>query len=449
MNASFVLGIDPGKFFFVATLVDTTGGEPVWKARPFDMSREGFESLRCSLPQADLTVGVEASGRMDDNLVVWLRQWASTRGEHRVRVIRVNPGQSARFGGPKPRRNQTDGSDSEHIAEFTRVYAHRLEAFDYSSEAQSMARLIRERERLIVDLAATKNRLHDQLLVCFPEFTRLFPDPFAKLARAVLRQAPTARRAARRRALSLARVKTGRRGPSLGVEKARHLIALAKDSIASAGEDNDARALVFLLDQLEMFEIRVAEIDRTLSSYVQKAEDEMPDNNGVSAAQQIALLDSAPGMGIVAASTLVLGTRGLTRFYSGQALSAQWACCPEQIQTGTSLHKTRLTARGDHKQRAMLYLSTQVACVHDPAFAFHKWRMTQKGLCPQQAVCAAMNRMARVTWAMVAKNETYDVNRMLEQIRIHHADSWKTFVRLNQKNRRLWKKVRPDLKKIA
>ena len=97
----------------------------------------------------------------------------------------------------------------------------------------------------------------------------------------------------------------------------------------------------------------------------------------------------------------------------------------------------------------MLYLNAQTACMFDPAFAFHKWRMIQKGLCPQQAVCAAMNRMARVSWTLVAKNQLYDVNRMLDQIKIHHADLWKTFVRLHQNDQRLWKNVEPRYKKTA
>jgi transposase len=442
MNASFVLGIDPGKFFFAATLLDSKGGK-VWKARQFDMSRDGFESLLSDLPAGDLTIGVEASGRIDGNLMAWLKEWSSTTRGRKVTVIRVNPGQSARFGGPKPRRNQTDGSDSEHIAEYTRVYSDRLEAFESSPGDLSMVRLVSERQRLSEEVAATKNRIHEQLLVCFPEFTQVFSDPFAKLAVAVLRQVPTARCAARRRALSLARVKSDRQGRSLGVERAQRLIALAQRSIASASGEQDEMALVFLLDQLELFDKRQASIEQSFAKYVQQAQDENTTTgpNGASAARQIQLLDSAPGMGLVAAATLVLGSRGIARFHSAKAMSAQWASCPERIQTGTSINKTRLTARGDHKRRAMLYLSTQIACIYDPAFAFHKWRMIQSGLCPQQTVCAAMNRMARVAWALVAHNKNYDVNQMIKQIRIHHAELWKTFVQLHQKDRKLWKKV--------
>jgi hypothetical protein len=82
-------------------------------------------------------------------------------------------------------------------------------------------------------------------------------------------------------------------------------------------------------------------------------------------------------------------------------------------------------------------------------FAFHKWRMIQRGLLPKQAVCAVMNRMARVIWAMVAKNSFYDVNDLIVQIRIHHGDLWKTFVQFNQNKPSLWKNVNLEHRKIA
>jgi transposase len=229
------------------------------------------------------------------------------------------------------------------------------------------------------------------------------------------------------------------------------LIALAQRSIASAGEDHDGQALVFLLDELELLEKRLTHIEQTFANFVdtQKGKVEADSDQGLPVARQIEVLDSIPGMGLIAASTLVLGSRGIARFYAGKALSAQWASCPERVQTGTSLNKTRLTARGDHKRRAMLYLNAQTACIFDPAFAFHKWRMIQKGLRPQQAVCAVMNRMARLSWTLVAQNKLYDVNHMLEQIKIHHADLWKTFLRLHQDDQFLWKNVEPKFKKIS
>lgn len=448
MNASFVLGIDPGKTFFAATLSHATG-ERVWKGRQFDMSREGLDKMRSSLPAGDLTVGVEASGRIDNNLMVWLTKWKACCRDRKITLIRVNPGQSARFGGPKPRRDQTDGSDSDHIAEFTRVYQRELEAFDGDPKAQSMARVVNERRNLVEQLAGIKCRIHEQVMVCFPEFTKIFPDPLTKLARLVLRKTPTARIAARHKPIALARIKGERRGRSLGIGKAQDLVRLAKNSIASACEEHDAGALVFLIDELELLEKRVGAILQNLTSYAQQAKSDTPAQKGVSPARQIQLLDTIPGIALVAASTLVLATRGLTRFSAGKALSAQWASCPHRKKTGTSLDQTSLTMRGDHKNRAMLYLVTQSACTSDPAFAFHKWRIVQRGLCPQQAVCAVMNKMARVIWALVAHNEVYDVNRMLDQIQIHHAALWKTFVLLHKGHKRIWKKVDAKYRKTA
>jgi len=177
MKASLVLGIDPSKSFFTATMLDARG-EAIWKGRQFDMTREGIESLVSDLPEGDLSVGIEASGRIDDNLLAWFAEWAlASREKRSVKIIRINPGQSSRFGGPKPRRDQTDGSDSEHVAEYTRVYALRLEAFNCDRKIQALSRLVSERQRLVLDLTATKNRIHEQLLVCFPEFVQLFTDP--------------------------------------------------------------------------------------------------------------------------------------------------------------------------------------------------------------------------------------------------------------------------------
>lgn len=446
MDTSFVLGIDPGKSFFSASLLQSSGAS-LWKGKRFEMSRDGLESLTQLIPEGRLTIGVEASGRYDDNLLAWLGEW-SRRGDRAQKpcLIRVNPGQSARYGGAKPRRDLTDHSDSAHVAEFTQVFAARLEAFEQDPQAQGMARLMSERQHLGEDVTVVKNRFHEQLMVCFPEFTRVFSDPLAGLARAVLRQGPTARIMARRQALALARVKTGSRGRSLGVDRARQLIALAQRSIASATQDFDGGALLYLLDQLELLESRQAAIEARVEAFVQAHKDQ---RNGSMPAvgRQIHLADSIPGIALVSGAYLVLGCGGIGRFTSGKALSAQWASCPERVETGTSLKKSHLTCRGDHKSRAMLYLATQMACQNDAAFAFHKWRLMQRGQTAQQATCSCMNRLARVLWTMVAHDTPYDVNRMLEQIQIHHAELWKTFVKQFANAPKIWKKVDPKWRK--
>lgn len=452
MNTSFVIGIDPGKYFFSTTLLEGDGTVR-WKGREYEMNREGFNRLTTAFPGPNITIGVEASGRIDENLMAWLRQWvAATQGQ--ARLIRVNPGQSARFGTAKPRRDRTDTSDAWQVAEYTRVYGSQLPSFEQDSQAQSLARRVSERKRLVEDATALKNRLHDQLIVCFPEFTKIFKDPFAVLARAVLRQVPTAAAARTRKPLSLARIQPSRRSPSLGVERARQLIELAQQSVASA-DAVDGEAVLYLLDQLDLIENRVGRIDASIRDYIQQDE-KIPSTQKAAVSpssttpspderprvsHQIRLADTLPGIGLVAAADLVLGSRGLDRFHSGKALAAQWAVCPQRVQTGISYNKSHLTQRGDHQRRSMLYLSTQTACNFDAAFAFHKWRAMRAGQDPQQAVCTCMNRMTRVLHQVVMSNRPYDVNHMIAQIQIHHAGLWKTFLHEQAGNKRIWKKV--------
>lgn len=446
MSHSFVVGIDPGKFFFSTALVNGQG-QRVGKSRELPMSRAGFEELVRDLPAGRIILAVEASGRVDDNLLAWLGKWK--QGRDGITVVRVNPGQSARFPGAKPRRDLTDGTDAEQVALYVRFLADQLEAFEQDPKAQALARLMSERQRLALEIAAVKNRFQEQLLICFPEFVQEFPDPLSGLARAVLREGPTAAELSRRQPLSLARLKANRRSRSLGVERARRLLRLAQASIASATAQSDGPALIYLLDHLEMLENREGVIDQTVRTYIEEEKEKAATDGVISLARQMELADSLPGIAQVTAAHLVLGTRGLARFTAGKALSAQWASCPERIQTGVSLKKTRLTSRGDHKRRAKLFLATQAACQNDPAFAFHKWRLIQKGLTPMQAVCACMNRMARVLWAVVAHNRIYDPNRMLEQIQIHHPDLWKTFLQERAQHSKIWRKIDPEWRKIA
>lgn len=442
MNNSFVVGIDPGKYFFSTILVDSSG-QAVGSVRELPMSESGFEDLVRDLPAGRITFAVEASGRVDDNLLAWLGKWK--QGRDGVSVVRANPGQSSRFPGAKPRRDQTDGTDAAQVALYVRFFADQLETFEQDPKAQAMARLMSERQRLALEIAAVKNRFQEQLLICFPEFTQEFEDPLGGMARTVLREGgPTAAELSRRQALSLARLKANRRSRSLGVDRARRLLHLAQHSIASATEKSDGQALIYLLDQLALLEGREQAIDQAIRTYIDEEKEKVATAGIVSLARQMELADSMPGIAQVTAAHLVLGTRGLARFTRSKALAAQWASCPERIQTGVSLKKTKLTSRGDHKRRSFLFLATQAACENDPAFAFHKWRLIRNGLRPMQAVCACMNRMARVLWSLVAHDQLYDPNRMLEQILIHHSQLWKTFLMEQAGHLKIWKKV--DLK---
>jgi transposase len=228
-------------------------------------------------------------------------------------------------------------------------------------------------------------------------------------------------------------VRARKGGHAVGAARAEQLIRLAKASIASATAQHEAEAMIHLCDCLQFNRKRIAKIEGQLKAYAQsdtatESAPVMSSEAPASIPRQIRLLDTFPGIALTGASTLVLRCRGLERFTSAKALAAQLGTCPDRIQTGSSKDRGQLTYRGDRRTRSTLYLMTQIACQGDPALAFHKWRHKQKGHTPKQAICACMNRYARILWAAVRNGTAYDPVRAMTNARIHHPELWKTFV---------------------
>ena len=442
MTASLILGIDPAKEKFTAAFLtaDAPAGEP---GRDFPMTRAGLETLGQAIAGRlihgqRLVVGVEATAALDDNLLAWLQEQRSSRWP--LKLIRLDPGQVARFSGARPVRGKTDKADARRIARFTAAYADQLDAFDRDAQVQAMARLVRERAGLVQQATALKNRLNDRLVISWPEFTQLFDDPAKPLARAVLRAVPTAAQAARKRADALARIKPrGERTHALGQARAARLRELATGSIASATSQDDAQALVCLLDQLELIERRVTAIERRLIQAQAQTGDAAADGAKPSIARQIGRLDAMRGIGPVGAASIVLLAGGLGRFTGPKALAAQMGACPDRLQTGKSSDKGRLTQRGDRRARSMLYLLTKTMVWFDPGLAFHKWLLMGRGLKPKQAECGCMNRLARIVWAVGTGKEPYDPRRLILNAQRHHPRQWQAFVQQTRHNRKLWK----------
>ena len=440
MNDIVILGLDPAKLKFTACAIDLDG-RTLMAARDFAARREGLETLMAELrphlaAAGRLMVGIEASASLDDNLLAW---FASPLEGVEVTLLRLDAAQVRSFSGARPVRGKTDRADARRIAEFTRLYGAELHGFENDPQTQTMARLVNERSGLVHETTAVKNRLHDRLVISFPEFVDVFKNPCTPLALCVLQAAPTAAHCARKRPGSLARLQVRKHGHHLGEKRAGRLLERAKRSIASATEDFDADAIRFLAAKIELNRQRIAQIEAQLDAYAYSEPLREPrSGSGPQASpaepsplpsipQQIQIAISMPGIAVVGAATVILRSRGLTRFTCAKALAAQLGVCPDRRQTGSSLNKASLTHRGDRRTRSTVYLLTQMACHYDPAMAFHRWRFERKGLTPKQAVCACMNRYVKILWTLVDTQTLYDPARAVANAQRHHPELWKTF----------------------
>lgn len=449
-SLTYTLGVDPAKHKFTACLF--CGRTEVFAPRDFEASRQGFEALEALLlrsleaaPGARLVVGIEASASYDDNLLAFFRELSE-----RVALvpIRVDSAQVKRFGWARPTRGKTDVIDARRVALFTCQFAQELDRFELDEGAQQMQRVVNERLWLAGELVALRNALRDRLIAAFPEFERVMKDPTSDLALAVLEVVPTARAAARKRTATLATIQARKHGERLGEQRAQEIIAQAKRSIASAVGEHEERSIRRHIERIALVRRQIKETEEELREFAALEERRVAPSDGdqertPTLSEEIRLVDSIPGIAVVGASVLVLRSRGIRRFTSPKALSAQLGTCPARNQTGSSRDGARLTNRGDRRARAVLYQLTLAAIRSDPAMAFHHWHGGQKGLTGKQSVCACMNRMTRIIHGVVRSGREYDPIRGVENIQTHHPGLWKTFLQEHPEWR---KKVRSKAK---
>ena len=429
-TSTYTVGVDPAKRKFTACLVGPAG-EEVFPARDFEYMRAGLDELAALLDTrvesgARLFVGVESSASYDDNLLAFFQRLRERRA---LTLLRVDCAQVKHFSGARPVRGKTDRADARRIAAFTRQYAAELDRFEADPQAECMHRLINERLQLADDLVALKNRLRDRLIGAFPEFEGIFRDPSEPLALLVLEKAPTAQAAAKKRPSTLSGLQAAKGGEFVGGERAQKLVELAKASIASASGPIEENAVCRLIERIRMGREQIEATEAELAEFASSCPAVITgQEKAPTLPQEIQLLDSIRGIGIVGASAIVLRSRGVGRFASAKALAAQLGTCPSRDQTGSSRDTAHLTHRGDRRARNVLYMLTQVACVHDPAMAFHKYRLVQKGKTKKQALCACMNRMSHVAWALVHTRTPYDQMHAITNASRQHPALWKEFV---------------------
>ena len=361
-------------------------------------SRAGFAALDTwLLRQAEPVslVTMESSGHY------WMPLASHLRRQD-VPVAVVNPLAAKYFARSRLARTKSDPADARSLAEMAMRDSPAARDPLAGVELRQAARFAMT---LVTEQAKVCQRLIRLVELGFPELGELFDDPTCRTAREILRIAPTARTATRRRTTTLANANAGPGHRRLGQAKAERLQAAAADSIAVPELDAEVSFEVgLLLDQYDLLERQIETADARVAGLL----------DGETARR----LRTIPAVGPAIAATFLAEIGDIGRFTDFDQLLAFAGVHPAERSSGrkgaspeTSWHMSKA---GNSHLRAAAYRMAVVGIQHNPVIRAHYERKRAAGKSKMNALGHCMRKALSLVWGVWRNGQDFDPNWGLE-----------------------------------
>ena len=359
-----------------------------------NQSRAGFAALDAWLGRQTepvTLVTMESSGHY------WM-PLASHLCRRDIPVAVVNPLAAKYFAKSRLARTKSDPADARSLAEMAMRDTPPARDPLTGVELRQAARFAMT---LVAEQAKVCQRLIRLVELGFPELGELFDDPTCRTAREVLRIAPTARAAARRRPTTLANANAGPGRRRLGTAKAERLQAAAADSIAVPELDAEVAFEVgLLLDQYDLLERQIEEADRRVAGLL----------DGETARR----LQTIPGVGPSIAAALLAEIGDIDRFTDFDQLLAYAGVHPAERSSGRKGANPetawRMSKAGNSHLRAAAYRMALVGIQHNPVIAAHYARKREAGKSKMNALGHCMRKALSIVWGVWRNGRDFDPN---------------------------------------
>jgi transposase len=396
-----VVGIDVAKQAHVVCALEAPSGAVRHKPSHIEATRQGYALLLSWLatwhagaqPEAVL-IGLEATGVLWEPLYDVLTQAG-------YRVLVLNPRQTASWAASLGLRAKTDAADALTLARGVLAGLARASTLP-SEDIQALRELTRARRDLIQARTAARQRLHDELVLVFPEFSAALAhlpgasdlgSPSILQTLSVYSSAQAfASAAVHAVAATLQEVSAGR----WGAAEADLLQQAARGSTAST-RAVAARALVVrtFAQQTLHLQTQIAELEAAIQALL----DEDADGQRL---QQI------PGIGPNGAATIRAELGEVTRFSCVEEVVAYAGLDPRTHQSGAFVGQKHLSKRGPGALRHALYLAAFVAARCAPEWRVRYQRLLDRGRAKKEAFNILARALLRVIYHLLRTGETYN-----------------------------------------
>ena len=151
---------------------------------------------------------------------------------------------------------------------------------------------------------------------------------------------------------------------------------------------------------------RIANLDGEIAAVLQASE----------WAESLACVTSAPGIGLVTAAWLLVGTLNFTLCADPTALTGYVGLAPVPRESGRSVRgRPRIGHDGNGRLRTALYMATLSAARYNPAIKAFYERLRAAGKPLKLARCAAARKLLHQAWALATKRQRFDPDHKQQQ----------------------------------
>jgi len=386
----YIIGIDIGKNHHEASIVSPEGKQ-IGHSLRFATTHKGADSLMSfifnNIGNSSCIFGMEATGHYWYPIYSFLKARGYT-------IYVINPIQSDSLRKMYIRQTKNDSIDSFLIAEVIR-----FGQFTTTSMADenilAMRQLCRYRDSVISSRTEIKLRISTIMEQIFPEYEKQFSSLWQSTSMGILEKYLTPENIENAPIDELFEIIKDKSHNKLTMKKAISIREAAADTFGiKIAQDAFSFQLKQLIDRMNFLDKQIEALDCQILEYYEKFD---------------CYLHTIPGIGMIAAATILAEIGDINRFKSSSALVAFAGIDPTVRQSGefSSTHN-HMSKRGSPYLRHAIFLVATTCSFHNsPLNAYYK-KKREQGKHHLTATGAVARKLTTVIYAVLRDGKPYE-----------------------------------------
>ena len=386
----YIVGIDIGKNHHEASIVSPEGKQ-IGRSLRFATTHKGADSLMSfifkNIGNSPCVFGMEATGHYWYPIYSFLKAKGYT-------ICVINPIQSDSLRKMYIRQTKNDSIDSFFIAEVIR-----FGQFGTTSMADenilAMRQLCRYRDSVISSRTEIKLRIGTIMEQIFPEYEKQFSSLWMSTSMGILEKYLTPENIENAPIDELFEIIKDKSHNKLTMKKAISIREAAADTFGiKIAQDAFSFQLKQLIDRMNFLDKQIEALDCQILEYYEKFD---------------CYLHTIPGIGMIAAATILAEIGDINRFKSSSALVAFAGIDPTVRQSGefSSTHN-HMSKRGSPYLRHAIFLAATTCSFHNsPLNAYYK-KKREQGKHHLTATGAVARKLTTIIYAVFRDGKPYE-----------------------------------------